>query len=325
MAEVLVTGAPGWLGTALVEALVRQGRSVRCLVQPGVDENQLAHQPVEIVHGDVRDRTAVERAVAGVATVFHCAGLIHPRAIRELFEVNVGGTRNVLAAARKHGCRRFIYVSSNSAQGTTSKQVLMDEAQPCRPENAYGRSKLLAEQSVNRYQAEFGLPAVIVRPSMLYGPGQPERMTLLMRMVKTGRPLVFGDGLNLRSMSYVGNVVDGLLLAETSPVAVGQTYWIADERPYTTVEILETIASALGVRARPLKLPEVLARICEQIDLGLSNLGLYSMNFHVVGESPKNIACSIAKAKNELGYQPRVSLPEGIRLAVEWCRSRGYL
>ncbi|MHB1416858.1 MAG: NAD-dependent epimerase/dehydratase family protein [Chloroflexota bacterium] len=321
----LVTGAPGWLGTTLVRELVRQDRKVRCLVQEGIASGALSDLPVEITIGDVRDGESVARAMVGVKTVFHCAGLIHPRAIGELFAVNVKGTTNALQAAVAHGVRRFVYVSSNSAQGVTKKRTLMEEHHPCRPDNAYGRSKYMAEQVVRRYHKEHGLPTVIVRPTMLYGPGQPERITRLMRMVKGGRPLVFGDGHNLRSMSYVHNVVDGLLLAESQEAAVGQTYWIADERPYTTLEYLKTIASTLGVEVRPLKLPAIMANACELVDLTLAKAGLYSMEFHVVGESPKNIACSVAKAQRELGYKPAVALPQGVERAVAWCRQQGQL
>jgi nucleoside-diphosphate-sugar epimerase len=323
--KVLVTGAPGWLGSRLVQELVRRDRDVRCLVLPGIDTGPLASLPVEIVPADIRNASAVDSAMAGIEAVFHCAGLIHPRAIRELYDVNVTGTENMLKAALAHRVGRFVYVSSNSAQGTNRGSALMEETQPCYPENAYGVSKFTAEGRVNGYHSAHGLPITIVRPPMLYGPGQPERMTRLMRMIKSGRPLVFGDGRNLRSMAYLDNLVEGMLLAEASSIAVGQTYWIADERPYTTLETLETIAAILGVQIRPRRLPEILAGSCELADKALSRLGIYSLEFHVVGESPKNIGCSIAKAKNELGYAPKVSLRQGMETAVEWCKAKGYL
>ncbi|MHB1005880.1 MAG: NAD-dependent epimerase/dehydratase family protein [Chloroflexota bacterium] len=321
----LVTGAPGWLGNALVRELVRRERPVRCLVQPGLDPTLLRTLGVEAVIGDVRDVEAVRSAALGCDIIFHCAGLIHPRRIADLFAVNVTGTANVLAAAEAAGARRFVYVSSNSAQGTCLGRAPMAEHHVNRPENAYGRSKLLAEQLVSRYHARSGLPTTIVRPTMLYGPGQPERVTRLMRMVKSGHPLVFGNGHNLRSMAYVDNVVDGLLLASEKEVAVGRTYWIADARPYTTREYLDAIASELGVRMRPLRLPAVLAAGCEMVDRSLSAAGLYNMEFHVVGESPKDIACDVTRAETELGYKPAVALPQGVALAVAWCRERGLL
>jgi nucleoside-diphosphate-sugar epimerase len=178
---------------------------------------------------------------------------------------------------------------------------------------------------VREYHRVHGLATVIVRPPMLYGPGQPERQTRLMRIVRGGRPPVFGDGRNRRSIAYVDNVVAALLLAAEHPAAVGRTYWIADERPYTTLEILHAIADALDVKLRPLHLPLAIARACELADRALVRVGRYWMAAHVVGESPHDSACSIQRAQSELGYRPAVAVAEGMRRAVQWCRAQVLL
>lgn len=294
-------------------------------MRDGIDPHPIASLAAETVWGDVRRPESLARAVEDVESVFHCAGLIQPRRIRDLFDVNTTGTANMLAVASSARVAKFVYVSTDAVRGSTRTRELVDESQPCQPESAYGKSKWAAEQLVNDAHHRHGLATVIVRPAMLYGPGHPERMTRLMRMIKNGRPPVFGDGGNWRSMAYLDNVVDGLLLAEGNPVAIGQTYWIADERPYTTLEILQTIGSILGVHVRPRRFPAVIAYGCQVADVALSRVGLYMMALHAVAESVKNVACGIDKAREELGYRPKVSLAEGMRAAIAWCRARGDL
>lgn len=318
--KALVTGAPGWLGSHLVEALVAEGREVRCFVQRGIDASSLSNLKVELVEGDLRDARLFEVA-KDVDSIFHCAGVIHPKNVKEFYEINTKGTKKLIEASIANRVGRFIYISSNSAAGCNKdRNTLMTENDPCKPVTDYGRSKLLAELAVKEAQNK-GLDTVIIRPCWYYGPGQPARMTEFMRMIKKGRPLIFGDGYNLRSMSYIGNLVNGLLLAEKSNKASGQTYWIADERPYATLEIVETIAELLGVEVKPRYIPSFVSWGLEKTDIFLGKLGIYSMNIHVAGEMRRDIACSIEKAKRELGYRPKIELKEGMQRAIEWCKS----
>jgi len=325
MTTVLVTGAPGWLGTRLVEVLCENTTNkVRCLVQPMVDVATFGKLPVEIVHGDVRSMAALKEVVRGVETVFHIAGVIHPKRIKDLYEINTNGTRNAISAAAGAGVRRFIYISSNSAAGhNTGWGRPMTEGDLPRPYMGYGKSKFQAEQIVNEFHSLGRIETVIIRPCWYYGPHQPDRQTRLFKMIKSGKPLMFGKGNNLRSMSYIDNVVQGLLLAEKTPQANGQTYWIADESPYPTIEIYRTIAELLGVKLRPRFLPGFSSAIGELADGFLQAAGQYLAEIHVAGEMAKDIWCSIDKAKRELGYQPTVGLEEGMRRSITWCRENG--
>lgn len=318
--KVLLTGAPGWLGSRLLDELLRAGRDVRCLVHPAVDASAL-EKSCEIVRADIRDARALAGSCEGIGSVFHLAAIIHSVRTSVIEEINVSGTRNIVAEAARAGVHRLVFMSSNAAQGSLDGG-LMTESGQTKPTSAYGKSKLRCEQIVRAIEGKL-LTTTIVRCPMFYGPGQPARMTKLMKIVRGGRPPVFGEGKNLRSMAYVDNVVAGLLLAESSARAAGQTYWLADERPYTTLEVFDAIAAALGVKARPLHLPELIARTCRVADEAIERIGLHSMNVHVVGESIQDIACSIEKARSELGYRPSVEIEEGFRRAVAWCRERG--
>jgi len=318
---VLVTGAPGWLGTALVKRLLQGGARVRCFVEPRVDPSPLPPE-CQVVRGDIRDAAAVARAMEGVSDIFHLAAVIHPRWTRDFDRINAGGTRHVLEAAVAASARRVVLASSNAAQGSLTGGV-MNEAGPCRPRSAYGRSKrrveLLAKEYADRVQV------VTVRSPMFYGPGQPARMTRLMQMIRKSRFPVFGDGQNLRSMTYVDNLVDAMMLVAESSKSAGETYWISDARPYTTIEFLSSVAEALETPLRIVRLPAFVARCCEFADNILERGGFHSETIHVVGESTQWIGCSIDKAREQLGYAPSVALGEGLRRAVAWCRERRLL
>lgn len=323
----LVTGAPGWLGTRLVKALCDEGRTVRCLVLRGVATSPLDDLPVEVVRGDVRDKVSLEVAVKDINVVFHCAGIIHTKFFkaRDFYSVNRDGTRNLLEVAVPAGVEKFIYVSSNSAQGYNVNR-LMTENQPCNPETDYGKSKCQAELIVNFFHEKYEIQTAIARPCPYYGPGQPPRHRRLMRMVKEGRAPIFGDGTSLRSLTYIDNLIQGLLLIESRmDDANGKTYWIADEKPYTWIEYLEAIAVALGVELKTRHYPKFIAKACAVVDKALGSFGMYWMDVHVAWESIKDMGVSIEKAKRELGYRPQIELREGMRKTVEWCRENDLL
>jgi nucleoside-diphosphate-sugar epimerase len=330
--KTLVTGAPGWLATRLVEVLscgwdgkTKSDRQVRCLVLRGVDPSPISRFPIEIVEGNVCNKSSLKNAARGADTIFHAVGIIHPRRIQELCDINTEGTRNILSAATEAGVKRFIFVSSNSVTGCNSnRNKLFTESDPPNPYMAYGRSKYQAERIVKEFNERGKIETVVIRPCWYYGPNQPTRQTRFFEMIKAGNPIIFGDGKNLRSMSYIDNVVQGLLLAERSEKANGQTYWIADKRPYETIEIYRTVAEILGVKDfRPRFAPSLASELCKCIDAALQFVGLYYTDFHVVGEMNKDIACSIEKAEKALGYRPTIELREGMEKSIEWCRKNG--
>ena len=143
-------------------------------------------------------------------------------------------------------------------------------------------------------------------------------------MIQKGSPIVFGTGQNLRSLSYIDHVVQAIRLALKSPPLRGDTFWIADQHPYPTIEIYETIAELLGVKKfRPRFIPELCSEVAYSVDAMIQRCGFYQQEIHVAGEMNKNIACSVAKAERELGFVPKVSLREGMKRSIEWCRKNG--
>src|SRR5258708_1349850 len=255
---VLVTGALGWLGSRLVESLAaglpdhdalkmpRADLRIRCLALPGQDATALKRlsSRVEIGVGDVQHPADCAQFCkdARGAVLFHTAGIIHPKRMGEFWQVNVQGTVNLIEAAVAGGVKRAVVVSSNSPCGCNPHpDHLFDELSPYRPYLNYGRSKMQMELAVSERQKRGGIETVIIRPPWFYGPNQPPRQTLFFKMIREGKMPIVGSGQNLRSMSYVDNLCQGLLLAAMTERANGQTYWIADKRPYAMHEIVDTV------------------------------------------------------------------------------------
>lgn len=330
----VVTGAAGWLGQNLVRALVPERPSVRCLVQTPEEGAllELVGPSVEVVVGDVRDPSAVDALFAGVgqASVFHAAAVIHPAGrVRELFDVNVGGTQVVLDRAKRAGAGRFLHVSSNSPFGANpTRDHRFTEDSPFNPYLGYGRSKLEAEQLVRTYHDRGDVPAVILRAPWFYGPFQPARQTRFIAAVRRGRFPVIGDGSARRSMVYTGNLVQGLLRADASDVAPGRAYWIADPEPYEVRDVVRTVRQAaadegLAVTGGSPSVPVALAEVAARLDAVLQDRGRYVQPLHVLGELKDTIACDVTRAREELGYEPEVTLHEGMRASIRWCLERG--
>ncbi|HTG44028.1 MAG TPA: NAD(P)-dependent oxidoreductase [Verrucomicrobiae bacterium] len=344
--RILLTGAAGWLGLNFVQALTQgfPGRpelrgahtplKIRCLVPAGEDASALARlsQEVEVVVGDIRSPQDCQNWCqgAGGAVLVHMAGIIHPRRVRDFYEVNLRGAQQVLTAAMEAGVRRAVMVSSNSPCGCNPhRDHLFDEGSPYHPYLHYGRSKMMMELAVKEVQAAGRIETVVIRAPWFYGPFQPARQSLFFKMIREGKGPIVGDGENRRSMAYTENLAQGLFLASTHPGAGGQTYWIADERPYTMNEIIDTVERLLEQEFgrtcahKRLRLPAMASEVAWVIDKSLQGLGLYHQKFHVLSEMNKTIACSIAKAKTELGYKPDVSLEEGMRRSLAWALAQG--
>src|ERR1700756_523097 len=239
--KIIVTGALGWLGISLVQSLIRglpehealkEPRSdlrVRCLILPGQNGAPLRKisDRVEVMTGDIRNPADCARLCQDFAggILFHTAGMIHPSKVAEFYQINVEGTKQLLDAAIAAGIKRAIVVSSNSPCGCNPhNDHLFDENSPYNPYMNYGRSKMQMELAVKERQQAGKIETVIVRPPWFYGPNQPPRQTLFFQMVRDGKAPIVGSGENLRSMGYIENLCQGLLLAGLVERANGKVY-----------------------------------------------------------------------------------------------------
>jgi nucleoside-diphosphate-sugar epimerase len=228
--------------------------------------------------------------------------------------------------ARDAGARRFVFVSSNAAHGAGKNAAdILTEEQPCRPLSHYGRSKAEAEEQLLKMHAPGQFDVVVLRPCMFYGPPVPQRHIDVFNRIRAGRLPLVGSGQYARSLTYIDDLVAGTRTALTHPAAAGEVFYFCDSQVYTTLSVCEAMAAALGVPARFIRIPAFSASLAYGVDCALAKLGLYSMNFHLLGEANWHVGCSNAKARRLLGYGSSVEVFEGYRRAVAWCRAQGRL
>lgn len=332
--RILLTGYPGWLTTALVQDLVAAPPGwlgeLHAFVAPSLlDSGRLTREQPAIrsfLPFDLSAPAFDPSSMEGVDIVLHSAAVIHVNRTAEWYRINAEGTARFAQAAREAGVKRFVFISSNAAGGRSrSRDHLMTETEPAAPMSHYGRSKWQAEQALMQLHRPGNFEVVILRPSMFYGPPVPQRHIEVYRRIVTGKMPMIGDGSFARSITYIDSLVQATRLAMTHPAACGQTYYIVDAAPYTTRQISEAMAAALGVQAKFLPLPRFVAPTAYVLDRALAAIGVYWQNLHLVGEADWHVGISPAKAIQQLGYHPTVDLPEGMNRAVEWCRQKGKL
>lgn len=342
----VITGAGGWLGKSLSHFLANghsdheqlknsEYNEVRCLVygDEGADFLQKISPKIKVYSGDVTKIDTLKPLFEGDSEtfdVYHTAGVIHPKNVKQFYDVNLEGTINLYESFPSQKVKKVVVVSSNSPIGCNPfPEHLFDEYSPYNPYMNYGKSKMKMEMAVTELSEKLELSTSLIRCPWFYGPNQPERQTLFFSMIKDGKMPIVGDGNNSRSMSYIDNLCQGIMLAGRHIEKGVSTFWISDEKPYTMNEIINTVKKVLSddfgykVSDRRLRLPWIVGEIATCVDWIIQKLGFYHQKFHVLSEMNKNISCSVEKAKRELGYQPVVSLEEGMRRSVRWCKENG--
>lgn len=324
--RALVTGASGFVGSHLAAAVAARGAELRCLLRPSSNRRWLKDVAYEEVTGALDDVRSLEKAVAGVDVVFHCAGVTKARNEATYFYVNAKGTENLARACLKRETTPlFIYVSSQAAAGPCREEAPKSEVEVCEPITAYGRSKLAGEDFLRGCGGS--MPFVILRPSAVYGPRDTELLTYF-KFIARGVEPVIGWGDRYVSVCYITDLVDAILLAAEKEGARGQTYFIAHDEVWDWHRLGQMAAEAMGVKTRRLMVPKALLFGAATIaELAASFAGkAATLNREKARDlSQKRWVCDIGKAKRELGFTPRVGFAEGARLTVAWYRQQGWL
>ncbi|MBC7187002.1 MAG: NAD-dependent epimerase/dehydratase family protein [Calditrichaeota bacterium] len=323
--KALVTGANGFIGSHLVERLVQQGHQVRCLVRATSNLRWLQGLDVEFTQGSLADPSSLEPALGGVQVVFHLAGATKAATREGFFAANTQGTANLLRACRAAGHPRVVFVSSQAAAGPSDGVRAKTELDQSAPLTAYGESKLQAELLVREYAAEG--EAVIVRPPVVFGPRDRDVLVLFRYVAHRLCPLL-GRGPRLLSIVYVDDLVSGLLLAATSPKAIGNTYFVCNDQPVDWEAFADTIAAAMGHRCLKVHVPEALlppvAAVSEAAARLMGRPALISRE-KAREMRQRYWVCDNARAKADLGFAPKVSIEEGAKLTLAWYRAQGWL
>jgi len=325
--KALVTGGTGFIGSHLVEALLKKGTEVRCFLRKSSDLKWIKGLPIEYAWGDCCDQASLKEAVKGVDLVFHSAGVT--KAVKEetFFHVNADGTANLIEACLENAphLRRFIYLSSQAAAGPSRDGTRKKETDPCEPVSPYGRSKRMGEEMALSHAHQ--LPLLILRPSAVYGPRDKDIFVFFKFLSKRINPCL-SDPAQRISLCHVQDLVQAVLLAAETPTLPGEIFFVSDGQDYPIEEIGNAFARAMEIDAFRLCIPK-------WVLLGIASFSEY---FSQVSGKPsliskgkveemvqKNWVCDITKMKTILGFNPSIPLTVGARLTVDWYRNKKWL
>jgi nucleoside-diphosphate-sugar epimerase len=328
---VLVTGASGFLGGRLAEMLVERGEQVRVLARGSSDLRHLSHLQVQIVRGGLGDVAGLAEAVRGVRVIYHCAACSTDWApIQTYIAANVMGTQRLLdAAVSADSVERFVHVSTTDVYGYP--RVPCDESAPRRDVGLpYNRTKIQGEEGVWRAHREQGLPVTVVRPATIYGPRGKDFVVEIAKMLRQRMMLLISNGQTGGSarggFTYVDNVATAMMEAAASPATLGRAYNITDGTGATWRAYTNALAAALGYSRPWLTLPFpaaiALGRTMEVPHRMLKLSGRPLLTRHAAYLLGRDQEFPAARAQEDFGFAPRVSLAEGIERSAAWLRSQ---
>jgi nucleoside-diphosphate-sugar epimerase len=336
-ASVLVTGASGFIGRHLVRRLVERGDRVSCLVRATSHIDELRSSGVQFIVGDATDRTGINRALAQsqAGVVFHLAGLVKAVRTADFARVNAGGVASVAAACADRADRPvLIVVSSLAAAGPCTGDQPRVEGDSPAPVSAYGRSKLAGELAAATHAGELAI--TIVRPPIVFGPGDRGVLELFRPIARAGLQVVLGWKERRVSLIHVADLVALLLLAAEKGErlhpdgAPGQgIYFVAAEHDPTYAELGQAMATALGrKRATVVPMPGTVARLvglCGDVLARMRQRPGWVNSDKMVEALAGSWTCSSAKARTQWGWSPAARLPERLRDTAQWYRQAGWL
>lgn len=309
MPSILVTGANGFVGSMLCAELIKRGgRSAHAAVRAAVVSDIDGCKMIKI--SDIDSNTDWSDALRGITTVIHLAARVHVMRddagdpVEEFRRVNVAGTERLARSAVASGVKRLVYVSSIKVNGeATQGGNKFTEADVPLPQDPYGVSKMEAENSLSRIAQETGLEVVIVRTPLVYGAGVKGNFAQMLKVLAKGIPLPLASISNLRSLIYVENLVDALIVCATHPAAAGQIYLVSDGEDVSTPDLLRQLGAAMGHPAR----------------LFFCSPSLLKLAGHLIGKSDQierllgSLRVDSGKIRRELGWCPPYTLREGLQ------------
>lgn len=323
----LVTGATGFTGGHLARALVAQGRQVRALVRDRGRASTLAAAGVELVEGDLRDPSSLQRAVDGVEHVYNIAAMYREAGLpADTYRaVNATAVRDLIVAAKRAGVRRVVHCSTVGVHGDVEHPPANEDA-PLKPGDVYQETKLEGEVLARQTGIEQGIEVTIARPTGIYGPGD-RRLLKMFRGVARGRFPILGRGDIFYHLTYIDDLVEGFRRCAEEPGGAGRTYILAGAEVTTLNELVAIIADVAGVKPPSLHLPVwpvwTAGALCEAL---CSPFGIEPPLYRRrVDFFTKSRAFDITRARAEIHYAPQIGLREGIRRTLDWYRSQGWL
>jgi len=318
--RLLVTGCNGFIGRALSQRCVAEGRNVRGTVRSASKSGMLPEGVEPIIVPDIGSNTDWTGALDNVSEVVHLAACVHLRRRAthdDYFRINTAGTACLAHAAAEAGIRRLVYLSTVKVHGE-GREEPYSETDPAAPQGPYAVSKHAAENALKEVSKRSLLETVVLRPPLVYGPGVGANFLRLIRLLDRRLPLPLASVSNRRSMIFLDNLVDAILACLREPKAAGRTYLAADEERLSTPQLIAHIADFLGVPARLFAFPPFLLRLAGTL------VGKKEETDRLLG----TLVADTSKIQQELNWRPRYSLSEGLRATIAWYRktmSYGYV
>ena len=319
--RALVTGATGFVGSHLVDALQRRGATVTALARSAEKAASLTSQGIRVVAGHLHDETALLQAARDQDVVYHVAGVVAARDEAEFLRANRDGTKHVVAAAESAGTRNFVLVSSLAAGGPSPRGLALDGSEPPRPVTSYGKSKLASEEVVRSSRLQWS----IVRPPMVYGPRDREVLKVF-RLVRYGIAPLFGDGTQELSAIHAADLANALVLASEAPT--GKTYVACHPEIFTSEEFARVIGRTMKRSVRTLKVPPMLGRALLSVTEATARL---TGQTTILTADKANEFFQAAWTGDptplisDTGWQPGYDLEAGMADTYHWYRKAGWL
>lgn len=305
---VLITGANGFVGKALVKFLHQADYVVNAVIRQG----NIIGKANAVFTKDIGENTDWSDALGGVSIVVHAAACVHVientgQSLQSFREVNTLGTLNLAEQAAKKGVKRFIFISTIGVNGAVTNEQPFTEEDVPKPHSDYAISKWEAEQGLRRIAAETGMAVTIIRPPLIYGPTAPGNFRTLVRWVRKGVPLPLARINNSRSFLALDNLIDFIVLSMTHPKATNETFLLADSRDVSTSELITAIADAYNTTSRLFYVPRkpvfYLTKLVRREQMYKQLWG--------------SLEVDLTKARTLLGWQPLVSMDEQLKKMVE--------
>ena len=322
---ILVTGASGFIGRSVVRQLGLAGIPARALVRPTSDVSGLDSAGLGLVYGDMGDEASLEAALSGVSAVINCAAHTQAGPPEALDQINVRAVDRLCGLCVKCGVRRLVHVSSAAVISSSRLEVLDDSVPPC-PHDGYARSKHESEKLVESWAAR-GLESVVLRPCMVYGPGERHVFRFVSRLLRLRILLIPGPGRGHWPIVYVDDVARALIAAVSAPGPFSGAYLVGPDRTFPITEIFGAMADIMGV-ARPGHVWPWLTRAMVAACLAANRAGIIDVSFSrkTDGFFESSRSYDISRTRAVLGWKPEVGLDEGLRRMLESfgvvCRGR---
>ena len=327
--KILVTGGTGFTGSHLVRRLLSRGHEVLALDnQEGIFFKELQQEGAKVTIGTVTDENLLRSLIPGCEVIYHLAAAFRrvnlPKS--EYVNVNVNAMRKLLDIARENKVRKIVYCSTQGVHGNVENPP-GDENTPIKPEDFYQFTKYKGEEVAQEYIQQ-GMDITILRPTAIYGPGDPGRFLMMYRQVKKGVFPFFGKGQALYHPVYIDNFIDAFELAAEKPAAKGQAYIIADGKYYTIEQIVREIAKVMNVDLKVLHLPFwAIYSVSALVELVFKPFPWWDPPLfrRRADWFRQNRAFKIDKARRDMGYDAKIGLTEGLKRTYEWYKANGYL